>query len=1090
MKHILTTVLALLLSLPTWAIGVGSINDGTITGGHLYFYRDAKLTNLTRNYTGGEIVYIKATPDGIHTGIGVQFTVEKSLPSSAAQSRTLSDSGINMAEPVNVTAVEGRPGVYSFVMPEIYNVTVNATFADKPTTSAKYLDANGEEKTANNVYIIEGTEQKLGAIDKTTWWVVNSNVEYTQILELLGDVHLILADGCKMNMTVNNRFRYCISGLSDFVIYGQPLGTGCLAINVTAEYVPIGIYANNLTVNGGIINVTAHNTESLPNQPSWVNSTGILANNSVTINGGQITANGASGIYAGDGVITLGCNKYNDFVNASNYIGTVKIAEGQTLFEGENTYSGTLTDEQIKAIEKKKLYPGHFWHADANHDGTEAKPYVISTNSGLDMLAYFVKEGFEFEGKYFQLGADIAYTYTTQWNDATSTENNYTPIGGYLYVDGKRLDRWFKGHFDGKNHTVSGIRVYSGGEHYYIDSSKGLFGYISQGSVKNINLTDARVTGYRYVGGIAGLTNGAIIENSHVSNTVCIHAVVDNCIAHGGIVGHNKGLVKSCTSSAILTIADGVSGCSSFGGIAGQNDSGCLQNSVAYKASIAATFDNNLPYSGAIVGCNLMVSDKNGVVNKPSNCYYIDCQVGTATTNIGSGMNNIFKGSDYNSEYDIVVGDITDNNGAVSAFTLTLNAGISTTTAAALNYLDTNYYAAGSTIVLTSNIPEGYVFSSYSVKDAAGNTIAVSENAGAYSFTMPAADVVINISTKKLLTNSDISIADITTQTYTGSEIKPAVVVKDGETDITSQCTITYTNNTNAGTATVTITAKSESNYSGTVTKTFTIAPKAVTVTADNKTKEYGAADPELTATVVGLIGEDKIAYTLSRAEGEDAGEYTITASGEATQGNYSVTFVAGKLTITKPEPNTEVVNPEETVTVGGETFYEPKEETKEALKEHFDTDFALSAEAANSMTVNSKGEMEFKQGQNVDVAIPNKQQGDVVTFKFIGKMFGDSSKLRRKGGASTRSAGDMELISGAEYEVLETGSIVITVAAQEAPVTFKGISTTANNATGIEAVNKEQQAADSWYDLNGRKVEKPTQKGIYIHNGQKVVIK
>jgi hypothetical protein len=276
-----------------------------------------------------------------------------------------------------------------------------------------------------------------------------------------------------------------------------------------------------------------------------------------------------------------------------------------------------------------------------------------------------------------------------------------------------------------------------------------------------------------------------------------------------------------------------------------------------------------------------------------------------------------------------------------------------------------------------------------------------------------------------------------------------------------------------------------------------TIARKAATVTADDKTKEYGAADPELTATVAGLIGEDKITYTLSRAEGENAGEYAITASGEATQSNYSVTFVAGKLTINAkpepetPEPNTEVVNPDETVTVGGETFYEPKEETKEALKEHFDTDFALSAEAANSMTVNSNGEMEFKQGKNVDVAIANKQKGDVMKFEFTGKMFGDSSKLRQKGVASTRSAGDMELISGAEYEVLETGSIVITVAAQEAPVTFKGISTTASNATGIDSIQNSPQAADSWYDLNGQRLpSKPTKKGLYIRNGQKVVIK
>ena len=45
--------------------------------------------------------------------------------------------------------------------------------------------------------------------------------------------------------------------------------------------------------------------------------------------------------------------------------------------------------------------------------------------------------------------------------------------------------------------------------------------------------------------------------------------------------------------------------------------------------------------------------------------------------------------------------------------------------------------------------------------------------------------------------------------------------------------------------------------------------------------KTYGEADPELTATVTGLIGEDTVKYTVTRAAGEDAGEYAVTAAGE-----------------------------------------------------------------------------------------------------------------------------------------------------------------------------------------------------------------
>ena len=73
-----------------------------------------------------------------------------------------------------------------------------------------------------------------------------------------------------------------------------------------------------------------------------------------------------------------------------------------------------------------------------------------------------------------------------------------------------------------------------------------------------------------------------------------------------------------------------------------------------------------------------------------------------------------------------------------------------------------------------------------------------------------------------------------------------------------------------------------------------------VTVTANDKTKTYGEADPQLTATVEGLLGTDTVAYTLGRAAGEDVGTYAITPAGEKEQGYYNVTYVPGTLTITK----------------------------------------------------------------------------------------------------------------------------------------------------------------------------------------------
>jgi cell division septation protein DedD len=81
----------------------------------------------------------------------------------------------------------------------------------------------------------------------------------------------------------------------------------------------------------------------------------------------------------------------------------------------------------------------------------------------------------------------------------------------------------------------------------------------------------------------------------------------------------------------------------------------------------------------------------------------------------------------------------------------------------------------------------------------------------------------------------------------------------------------------------------------------FTIIPREVTVTADNRNKIYGTEDPELTMTVDGLAEGDSIELitgTANRAAGEDVGEYEISVEGEELQGNYKVTYVSGSLKI------------------------------------------------------------------------------------------------------------------------------------------------------------------------------------------------
>lgn len=78
---------------------------------------------------------------------------------------------------------------------------------------------------------------------------------------------------------------------------------------------------------------------------------------------------------------------------------------------------------------------------------------------------------------------------------------------------------------------------------------------------------------------------------------------------------------------------------------------------------------------------------------------------------------------------------------------------------------------------------------------------------------------------------SSLSVS-VASQTYTGSALKPAPVVRDGSTTLKAgkHYKVTYSNNKNPGAATVKITGISP--YTGSTTKTFAIKPKGTSLTS------------------------------------------------------------------------------------------------------------------------------------------------------------------------------------------------------------------------------------------------------------------
>ncbi|HEY2951969.1 MAG TPA: MBG domain-containing protein, partial [Verrucomicrobiae bacterium] len=97
-----------------------------------------------------------------------------------------------------------------------------------------------------------------------------------------------------------------------------------------------------------------------------------------------------------------------------------------------------------------------------------------------------------------------------------------------------------------------------------------------------------------------------------------------------------------------------------------------------------------------------------------------------------------------------------------------------------------------------------------------------------------------------------------------------------------------------------------DANYTITfVDGTLTVTPAALTITADNKAKVYGADVPAFSASYSGFVNGDTpasldapVTLSTSASATSDVGSYPIIPSG-AADANYAITFVDGTLIIT-----------------------------------------------------------------------------------------------------------------------------------------------------------------------------------------------
>ncbi len=212
-----------------------------------------------------------------------------------------------------------------------------------------------------------------------------------------------------------------------------------------------------------------------------------------------------------------------------------------------------------------------------------------------------------------------------------------------------------------------------------------------------------------------------------------------------------------------------------------------------------------------------------------------------------------------------------------------------------VNDLEVRYEGTNGTIYDSAKAPvdSGTYKVTYKVADSNDDYIGSVE----YTFTI----------SPKTVTEDMIGAIDA--QEYTGKAMKPEPTVKNGELTMISgkDFTFSYADNTNAGEATVTITGKG--NYTGTVSRTFTIKPKNISdasIELDHDSLVYTGQPQEVQIKSVTLDGVTlkEADYDIANGSNKHSSVDDITLTIEG-KGNYTGT--ATKIwKITKADPTRE----------------------------------------------------------------------------------------------------------------------------------------------------------------------------------------
>ncbi|MDP8321052.1 MAG: GLUG motif-containing protein [Candidatus Stygibacter australis] len=202
-------------------------------------------------------------------------------------------------------------------------------------------------------------------------------------------------------------------------------------------------------------------------------------------------------------------------------------------------------------------------------DGSEGNPWQITD---LDDLQY-LSETSGYWGDFFIQTDDIDASTTSTWDDGNGGDpEGFIPIGN--------SSDFFTGFYNGQGHVIDGLFINR------VNNNIGLFGRTSGAEIENIGIINSNITGWQYVGVLAGYTLGTSFNNCYTSGSV------EGGYQTGGLIG------MPFTSSSITNCyaMSSVIGTSETGGLVGHSLGSVISNCYA-NGSVSVT-----EYSGGLIG--------------------------------------------------------------------------------------------------------------------------------------------------------------------------------------------------------------------------------------------------------------------------------------------------------------------------------------------------------------------------------------------------------------------------------------------------------------------------------------------------------